>query len=409
MRTTHSPAAAAGRTLSRVLKAVLSLLVLGTTVAGLPLLLAWATPVIWASSHDDLAHLLDRQDTGAAFLLLLVAVGWIGWAQFAFCTVRELIAQLRGRTWHAPRGLGSSQRAAALLIGSILVLLPTSSALASDAQAAPATTAAHIPGQARAPQTAEPGQASVPSANTPASRSSYTVRETRPADSLWGIAERELGDGERWREVASLNEGRVMSDGQVFRANSFLQPGWQLKMPDATATAGGVRTQLGGSPTASTQESEHAVTVHLGDYLSKIAEEELGDGDKWPELFEASEGKPQPHGLPEITDPDVIYAGQQITVPGAQPDQQAPPRDNTDSDEAGSQESTPPATQAPDGEQKPGGDTSDGQVPAPGHSTAPAPKSSAPTRSPWRRRLPRRRRSWRRPPNRTAPPAWTGF
>ncbi|MGW3631841.1 LysM peptidoglycan-binding domain-containing protein [Streptomyces sp. NPDC005122] len=387
MRTTHSPAAAAGRTLASALKAVLSLLVLAGAVAGLPLLLAWVTPVIWASTHDDLTHLLDRQDTGAAFLLLLVAVGWIGWAQFTFCSVREVIAQARGRSWHAPRGMGASQRAAALLIGSILVLLPTSSALASDAQAAPATTAAHVPGQTQASQAAETEQASRPSASTPASGPSYTVRETRPAESLWGIAERELGNGERWREIASLNEGRVMSDGQVFRANSFLQPGWQLEMPYDAATAGdvrtqltrGVHTQLGDSPATSAGESEHAVTVRSGDYLSKIAEEELGDGDKWPELFEASEGKPQPHGLPEITDPDVIYAGQQVTVPGTQPDQQAPPRDSGDSNEAGNHESTPPATRAPNSEQRPGDHAGDEHAPAPGQTKAPAPESPAPS------------------------------
>ncbi|MGW3956458.1 LysM peptidoglycan-binding domain-containing protein [Streptomyces sp. NPDC004752] len=373
MRTPHS-AATVGRTLARVVKAVLSLLVLAAAVAGLPLLLALLTPVIWASTHDDLTHLLDRQDTGAAFLLLLVAVGWIGWAQFSFCAVRELFAQVRGRTWHAPRGMGASQRAAALLIGSILVLLPASSALASDAQAAPATTAPSVPGQAQAAQGTDADQTSPSStASTPASRTSYTVGETRPAESLWGIAERELGDGERWREIASLNEGRVMSDGQVFRANSFLQPGWQLEMPDVAAMAGGVRRQLRDSPTACAAKNTHTVTAHSGDYLSKIVEKELGDGGRWPELFEASEGKPQPHGLPEITDPDVIYAGQQITVPGAQPDQQAPPRDSGDSDETDSQESTPPATRAPDG------DTSDGQVPAPGQSTARAPEPSAPS------------------------------
>ncbi|MFE4446329.1 LysM peptidoglycan-binding domain-containing protein, partial [Streptomyces sp. NPDC056820] len=379
MRTPHSPAAAVGRSLARVVKAVLSLLVLAAAVAGLPFLLAWATPVIWASTRDDLTHLLDRQDTGAAFVLLLVAVGWIGWAQFAFCAVRELIAQLRGRTWHAPRGMGASQRAAALLIGSILVLLPASSALASGAQALPAPTAGLVPGQAgqALPAAAKADQASLASsASAPASRT-YTVRETRPAESLWGIAQRELGDGERWREIADLNEGRTMVDGTVFRANSFLQPGWQLQMPETAAAAGGARTQLGDSAPAAAEKGGHVVTVRLGDYLSKIAEKELGDGDKWPELFEANEGKPQPHGLPEITDPDVIYAGQQVTVPGAQTDQ--PPRDRDPGKASGSQETTGPAAQNPDSTQTPGGSTGDAPAPAPSQTQAPAPQSSAPT------------------------------
>ncbi|MFF4836973.1 hypothetical protein [Streptomyces sp. NPDC001315] len=377
--TTHSPAATVGRTLARVVKAGLSLLVLAAAVAGLPLLLAWATPVIWASTHDDLTHLLDRQDTGRVFLLLLALVGWIGWAQFTFCAARELIAQVRGRTWHAPRGMGASQRAAALLIGSILVLLPTSSALASDAQAAPATTAARVPGQAQAPQATANGQAHTPAASTPASRTTYTVRETRPAQSLWGIAEKELGNGERWREIADLNEGHTMADGTVFRANSFLQPGWQLAMPETVAAAGGPRTQLGDSAPTAGEGGGHVVTVHSGDYLSKIAEEELGDGNQWPQLFAASRGKPQPHGLPEITDPDVIYAGQHVTLPGAPPDQQAPPHDNHRGEEAGSQETTPPATPHPDSTQAPGDGTGDAQAPVPSQTQAPAPQSSAPS------------------------------
>ncbi|MFF1628232.1 hypothetical protein, partial [Streptomyces sp. NPDC058272] len=377
MGTTPSPAAAVGRTLGRLLKALVSMLALAAAVAGLPLLLGWVTPVIWASSSDDLVHLLDRQDTGGAFLLLLGAVGWIGWAQFAFCTVRELIAQVRGRTWHAPRGMGASQRAAALLIGSILVLLPTSSALASDAQAAPATTTAHIPGQTQAPQAAGTAQASTSSASTTASRTSYTVREMRPAESLWGIAERELGDGERWREIADLNEDHTMVDGTTFRANSFLQPGWQLEMPDTSTGVGGLRTQLGESTPAADEKSEHVVTVHSGDYLSKIAEKELGDGDKWPELFKASRGQEQPHRLPAIIDPNVIYAGQQVTVPGAQPD--LPSQDRDQGDKAGSQETTPPATQKPDGEKKPGEGTGGEQAPAPSQTTTPAPEAAAPS------------------------------
>ncbi|WP_405576249.1 hypothetical protein [Streptomyces sp. NBC_01092] len=370
MRTTHSPAATA----SRALRAGLSLLVLAGAIAGLPLLLAWATPVIWASSHDDLTHLLDRQDTGAAFLLLLAAVGWIGWAQFTFCAVRELVAQLHGRAWHAPRGLGSSQRAAALLIGSILIMLPTSSALASDAQAAPATTAARLPGPGHPPQTDEAGQDATSAAS--ATHRAYTVRETRPSESLWAIAERQLGDCERWREIAALNEGRTMVDGQVFRANSLLQPGWQLQMPDTADAVVGARTQLGAGAPATDEKSEHTVTVHSGDYLSKIAKDELGDGDAWPQLFDASRGKPQPDGLPAISDPDVIYAGQQITVPGAQPGQ--PPHDEVQGDESGSQVSPPPATQNPDG-QPTGGGAGGGQAPDPRDTAAPAPQSPAPS------------------------------
>ncbi|MER5757305.1 hypothetical protein [Streptomyces sp. NPDC002088] len=340
------------------------------------MLLAWVTPVIWAATHDDVMHLLDRQDTGSVFLLLLACVGWTGWAQFTFCAARELIAQVRGRTWHAPRGMGASQRAAALLIGSILVLLPTSSALASDAQAAPATTAVRVPGQAQAPQALETEQAHTPAASTPASRNTYTVRETRPAQSLWGIAEKELGDGERWREIADLNEGRTMADGTVFHANSFLQPGWQLQMPETTAAAAGLSTQLDDSAPADAEENARVVTVHSGDYLSKIAEDELGDGNQWPQLFAASRGKPQPNGLPKITDPDVIYAGQQVTVPGTQPDQ--PPQDRDQGEQSGSQETTPPATQNPDSTQTPGDDTGDAQAPVPSQSATPAPQSSAP-------------------------------
>ncbi|WP_260327260.1 LysM peptidoglycan-binding domain-containing protein [Streptomyces sp. TLI_185] len=156
-----------------------------------------------------------------------------------------------------------------------------------------------------------------------------------------------MGDGERWREIAALNEGHTMVDGTVFRANSFLQPGWQLQMPDTPTGAGDLRTQLDEAAPAGGEKSEHVVTVHSGDYLSKIAEEELGDGNEWPELFKASQGQEQPHGLPKITDPDVIYAGQQVTVPGTQPDQPTPPHGSNDGDAAGSQDTTPPEAKTP--------------------------------------------------------------
>ncbi|WP_432190014.1 LysM peptidoglycan-binding domain-containing protein [Streptomyces sp. Tue6028] len=372
-------------TLGRLFKAAASLLVLAATVGGLPLVLAWATPVIWASSHDDLAHLLDRQDTGSMFLLVLVAVGWTGWAQFTFCTVRELAAQLRGRRWHAPRGLGTSQRAAALLVGSILVLLPTGSALASDAQAATAVTTVHVPSQAsRTPQESPAGQASQTSA-APASGPSYTVRETRPAESLWSIAERELGDGERWREIADLNEGHAMGGGQVFRSSSFLQPGWKLAMPQ-DAGHEGLRAQTDWHRTVAAEKGEHTVTVRSGDSLSKIAEDELGDGTAWPALFEASHDRPQPDGLPAITDPDLIYAGQRVTVPSARPHSATPLSPNRPDEDGDGTGSKPPSASPAPQEHKPTGhgNQDDADVPpaTPRQSAPPATDSTAAQRPP---------------------------
>ncbi|MCX5357253.1 LysM peptidoglycan-binding domain-containing protein [Streptomyces sp. NBC_00124] len=374
MGTTPTPTTTGGRRVARGVTAVLSLLVLAGALAGLPLLLAWATPVLWEAGHDDLAHLLDRQDTGSAALLLIIAVGWIGWAQFTYCTVRELFAQLRGRTWHAPRGLGSSQRAAALLIGSILVLLPTSSALASDAQAAPAATAARLPAQAQAGHDAGADRAST--ATTGTASPTYTVRQMRPAESLWSIAEQELGDGEKWRQIAALNEGHTMTDGQVFRSNGFLQPGWQLRMPATYSPAGGVHAQLDQVVPAAADEPAQVEVVEPGDSLSTIAAEELDDGNRWPELFAATKGKPQPDGLPAITDPDVIYPGQHVTVPGtATPDAPPPASDQPEEGEQDSEQPAPPDPSAPDDDHQPGqDDDQEAQPPAP---SPPEPSASS--------------------------------
>ncbi|MFC8817823.1 LysM peptidoglycan-binding domain-containing protein [Streptomyces rochei] len=404
MRHAHASATTAGRP-AKVIKAVVSLVVLASALAGLPLLLAWASPVIWDATHDDLAHLLDRPDTGAAFLALLLVVGWAGWAQFAFCAVRELAAQLRGRTWRVPRGFGASQRAAAALIGSILVLLPASSALASDAQAATCATATRLPGQADTRQAAQPSptQQTQPDSEAATTASLHTVR---PGESLWSIAEQELGDGEKWRQIAALNEGRAMADGQVFHANSFLRAGWQLQMPADQAFEGGDRLQLAARTAADTETSSvHTVTVKEGDSLSKIAQETLGDNGQWPDLFDASRGKPQPEGLPAITDPDVIHPGQQITVPDQHNAETPPP-----SGESDSQEHTPPPAQEPDSEQTPEGQAPDKPAPDSEHRRnrhrtsphrTPAKRRRSPRRTPGR---PQHRRAHRRrlPPRRAA-------
>jgi len=60
-------------------------------------------------------------------------------------------------------------------------------------------------------------------------RETYRVQ---PGDSLWRIAERELGSGFRWREIYRLNEGRRFSEGRSLTDPHLIYPGWVLELPD---------------------------------------------------------------------------------------------------------------------------------------------------------------------------------
>uniref|UniRef100_UPI003FEE09D0 glucosaminidase domain-containing protein n=1 Tax=Eisenbergiella tayi TaxID=1432052 RepID=UPI003FEE09D0 len=95
-------------------------------------------------------------------------------------------------------------------------------------------------------------------------------------DSLWGIAQKCLGDGNRWPEIKTLNslESDTIYSGQI------------LKLPtDETAI-------------------QATYTVEHGDSLWKIAQKCLGDGNRWPEIKTLN-------GL----DSNVIYSGQVLKLP----------------------------------------------------------------------------------------------
>lgn len=55
--------------------------------------------------------------------------------------------------------------------------------------------------------------------------------EVQAGDSLWGIAARLLGDGQRWREIWDLNQGQDMGGGRRLVNAGILLPGWRLRLP----------------------------------------------------------------------------------------------------------------------------------------------------------------------------------
>ncbi|WP_395293409.1 BTAD domain-containing putative transcriptional regulator [Kitasatospora hibisci] len=345
-----------------VLTALAALLTLLALLIGLPALLLYGTQAVAGMGEvapDGIGQALTSPDDGRLFLWLLVVVGWLGWLCFAFSVLLEIPAQLRGRIARRIPAFGWSQRLAAGLVGSVIALLPVAgSAFAAAPDRAPAV-AAPAELAAGTPRAALPAAQAAPALAPAADQHpSYTVRDSRPADSLWSIAERQLGSGERWLEIAKLNDGRVMDDSGIrFDAERPIQPGWELLMPgdakadDAKAPAP-TPVPAPSTPPAGTgggAGAGHAtVTVAVGDSLSAIAQRELGDAEAWPKLFDANEGVEAPDGE-RLTDPDVVVPGMVLTLPGATAPAPAPAPEPAPAPTAPPAPATPvpPATQAP--------------------------------------------------------------
>ncbi|MFD8928914.1 hypothetical protein [Streptomyces mirabilis] len=353
------------RTVGILVRALLGLALLVALLAGTPyvLLLVGTQPTDLSGGVD----VLLRPDDGTLFFTAITCIGWVAWAAFTFSVVLEVVAVTRRRSAPRLRGLGGMQSVASFLVGGIVLLAPTAASAATSAPAHAVT----------ATQTADDSTPSATSASPSAEGTSGPTHTVSSSTELpWDLAAKYLGSGQRWRDIAALNPDipglaagdQYLPKGAVIALPSDAVPATPAVSP-AGAQAGGARTQLNGSAPETGGERGATVTVQPGDYLSEIAQKELGDGAKWPKLFEASRGKPQPQGLPEITDPDVIYPGQQVIVPGAQGERHEKPAEG----ESGGTSST----NVPHSGHKPGDDHTDTQVPAPGQSTAPAPQTSA--------------------------------
>ncbi|MEU0341915.1 LysM peptidoglycan-binding domain-containing protein [Streptomyces bobili] len=362
-----------------VVRSLASLVALVALLAGLPVLLWFLTRVLLPDgiSVDEITGLLTTRNLGAPFFAVVLAGGWIGWLVFAVCTLLEIPAQLRGRRPDVHVPAFGVQRLAALLVGGVLILLPTGTAIASPASAATNATPV-APTSVSAPITAgtETAAATPASATSPAQTARAKGYTVEPRDSLSKIAFQELGDATRWREIAALNNGKTMVDGTRFSTRGVLQPGWKLAMPDDWNASTGLAPQTG--------TDTH--TVRPGETLSGIAEEELGDADAYPEIAELNEGHQQADGR-TFSDPDKIYPGWKLDLPNPQADtgESAPPK-TPSAPEQDDREGTPDAPHAdtptaPDDTQQGTGHAEGQQDEPEAEASTPAPQTSAPEAS----------------------------
>ncbi|MFG2463311.1 LysM peptidoglycan-binding domain-containing protein [Streptomyces sp. NPDC048523] len=348
---------------------------LAALVAGVPaLLLAVGSLPATVPSLDTVRDaLLSPDDDGSGLLTTMTVAAWIAWLWLVIPVLLEVVAVLARRTTPRLPGMVTGQRLAGFLLSSLVLASPA--AAASAATPAVAATAAHVPSAdpATSSQPSTPARATSPTASAESSRE-FTVGAGDTT--WWELAEQLLGDGTRYTELQRLNPEVPTTATVVPQGTTLRVPGHTEGPSEAAET--GFRTQLASSTQDTPAEGGDVVIVKAGDSLSEIAAEELHDGSRWPQLFEASRGREQPDGLPTITDPDVIYPGQQVTVPGAASERPEHPRENTGGG-SGTEHSTPPA---PDNSaREPGAGAGGAQSTAPSGSAATGTKTPAPSES----------------------------
>lgn len=325
-----APAGRQPATIRGIVRGLGALLALLLLVVCIPAVLITVAPLNLPDavpSPEQVLAALTRPDDGHLFLAALTLTAWAGWGAFTLSTLVETVAQIRGLPTVRLPLLGGPQRGAALLVTAIAMMLtppaPTgvaahvrpavvatadidhplserSTVIGSPASPAP-TSAVHGRGGADGIAAPDRRRPSAPNAAARPARGQPTVAVHR-GDTLWTLAERHLGNGGRYTEIAALNYGRTQPDGRHLNSAHWIYPGWTLLLPPDARPAPGDGAD--GS----------SVVVHRGDTLWDIAESHLGDARRYPEIVDLNAGHPQPDGT-TLTDADVIQPGWTLDLP----------------------------------------------------------------------------------------------
>jgi nucleoid-associated protein YgaU/DNA-binding SARP family transcriptional activator len=324
---------------AEVARSLSSLALLIALTIGLPLLLVVVAPISLPNEWPSLGELwstLMRPDDGRLFLGALKVAGWGAWAWFAISVLVQLVSDLRGLPApHLPVS-GAAQRGAAVLLTSAALLFSTGGTglalgppLPAAADSAPLFRTAKDAafGSGPASSGAVAGATEVSTVTAPSSAptalliaaryptSSAVSVDPHPrlvvhgGDTLWGLAERHLGRGERFIEIYELNHGRPQADGRTLTDAGGIYPGWILRMPtDSHALPAMV------APHAADGGWQEVHQVVAGETLWGIAEDRLGDAARYREIYDLNVGAPQTDGG-ALADPGLIKPGWFLTLP----------------------------------------------------------------------------------------------
>jgi len=283
------------------LRALLAIGVLAGILGGLP----WALvrfghwPISGMPTSEQLRDLSDAVVSDTAVFGVLTLAAWLVWTLFVVSFLVESRAAFQGI--QAPRIAiaGPAQRAARLLVATVILGVTIQRAM-PPASALPTTPAPSTPlvAQQEQPTGPETAPTATPTTAELAEQARDAVITVTNGDSAWSLAEQHLGDGMRWRELWEANRSVVQPDGRTWADPQVIRPGWELRLPTGTS--------------APSTNGHHV--VERGDTLSAIAADELGDPNRYPEIFDLNVGDLQPDGR-RLEDPNLILPGWELDIP----------------------------------------------------------------------------------------------
>ncbi|GAA3850804.1 hypothetical protein GCM10022380_81110 [Amycolatopsis tucumanensis] len=226
----------AARLLGRAVRGLVAAAMLLALVGGLPWALVrfvgWPLPDHLPTLDEIGAVLMAPMST--SFLLDGVAcLAWLLWFVFALEVAACALDVASGaRALELRLRTGPLRRVAAVLVGTLLVaVLGRAASAAPVTSVDPARPAGHAPVVATAPA----WTATQPESHTALSCPPGTERVREAAngvhDSLWRVAQRCLGDGDRWPEIWALNQGSTQPSGRLLTNPNRIHPGDVLRLP----------------------------------------------------------------------------------------------------------------------------------------------------------------------------------
>lgn len=121
--------------------------------------------------------------------------------------------------------------------------------------------------QATDEQLVEGWQVLIPAAGAVAATSAESPSNevvVEPGDTLWHIAEHELGDPFQWPELYEANADVIQPTGDALRDPDLIQPGWRLSIPGEDATSAAPSVPLPPSPAWSSPETPSPAVADAG-------------------------------------------------------------------------------------------------------------------------------------------------